>query len=450
MKHGITQRLFFSILGAAVLAILSLLLVVQWSLDRGFNQYLQKMDQDRLGELAADLGRRYAERGAWDFLKQGPPPGSFPPPPDKRPSGGGPLVVLNADRQPVWGFGAPGAEIVFRPITSRDRVVGYVGLLSPKHFLHPIQVQFLKEQRLALVLAAAALVLAAAFLSLVLARRLVRPIKNLASATREVASGRYETRLPVRSSDELGSLARDFNEMAETLEKHDKARRQWIADISHELRTPVAVLRGEIEALLDGIRPVTTERIRSLHGETLRLTRLVEDLYQLALSDLGALTYRKESLDPAVLLQRVDETYRSAFLEKGLGFSLRLPETDKKKQIYGDGERLFQLFANLAENSLRFTDPGGELRIALWSGDSRVLIEFRRYRAGSTRSGIGKVIRPALSAGRLSVPGLRRRRSGAGHRQNHRRGPRRNDQRPFSPAGGIADPDRPAGGKGRS
>jgi two-component system, OmpR family, sensor histidine kinase BaeS len=376
MKFGITQRLFFSILGAAVLAIVSLLLVVQWSLDRGFNQYLQKMDQDRLGELAADLGRRYAEKGDWDFLKQGPPPGSFPPFPGKRPPGGGPLVVLNADRQPVWGIAPPGAEIVFRPITLGDRVAGYVGLLSPKHFLHPVQVQFLKGQRWVLALAAAALVLAAALLSLILARRLVRPIRNLAAATRKVASGHYDTRLPVRSSDELGRLARDFNAMAGTLESHEKARRGWIADISHELRTPVAVLRGEIEALLDGIRPVTTERIRSLHGETLRLTRLVEDLYQLALSDLGALTYRKEALDPAVLLQRVDETYRSAFQEKGLGFSLRLPETDPKKRISGDGERLFQLFANLVENSLRFTDPGGELRIALLSGDSRVLIEF--------------------------------------------------------------------------
>jgi two-component system sensor histidine kinase BaeS len=376
MKSGITRRLFFSILGATALAILALFLVVQWSLDRGFNQYLQKMDQDRLGELAADLGRRYAERGDWAFLKQGPPPGSFPPPPGKKPPGGGPLVVLNADRQPIWGSSPPGAEIVFRPITVRDRVVGYAGLLSPKHFLHPIQVQFLKEQRLALALAAAGLVLAAAILALLLARHLVRPIRSLASATQAVASGQYDTRLPVRSSDELGRLACDFNEMAGTLEKHEKARRQWIADISHELRTPVAVLRGEIEALLDGIRPLTQERIRSLHGETLRLNRLVEDLYQLALSELGALTYRKEPLDPADLLWSVAETYRPAFQEKGLGFSL-LPLSNRGQRVFVDQTRLEQLFTNLAENALRFTDPGGELRITLATEDGWVTIEFQ-------------------------------------------------------------------------
>ena len=368
---------FFPSWGPPSWLILALFLVVQWSLDRGFNQYLQKMDQDRLGELVADLGRGFAEHGDWNFLKLPAPPGKFAPPPGGGPKAGGPLVILDADRQPVWGFPSPGEEIVFRPITVRDQVVGYVGLFPPKHFLHPMQVQFLKEQRLALALAAVGLVLVAALLALLLARYLVRPIKTLASATRDIASGHYDTRLPVRSSDELGRLARDFNEMAGTLEKHENARRQWIADISHELRTPVAVLRGEIEALLDGIRTVTTERIRSLHGETLRLNRLVEDLYQLSLSDLGALTYRKEPLDPADLLKRVVETYRPAFQEKGLGFSLHLSTTQKQPLVYGDGERLFQLFANLAENSLRFTDPGGEIQITLSPDDSRVRIEFQ-------------------------------------------------------------------------
>jgi two-component system, OmpR family, sensor histidine kinase BaeS len=363
MKFGVTQRLFLSILGATTLAILALFLVIQWSLDRGFNQYLQKMDQDRLGGLIEDLSRRYEEAGSWVFLKNG----VIPP--------GGPLVVLDTGHHPVFGTVDPREKIIFRGISARGRTVGYAGLRPPKHFLHPMQVRFLKEQRLALALAAGVLLLVTAVLSFPLTRRLVRPIKALAAATQEIGSGRYETRIPVRSSDELGRLAGQFNEMARTLEKNEKARRQWIADISHELRTPVAVLQGEVEALLDGIRPVTPERIRSLHGETLRLNRLVEDLYQLSLSDLGALTYRKEPLDPADLLRSIAETYRTAFQNKGLGFSLQLP-THHTPPVFGDRERLIQLLANLTENSLRFTDPGGELGITLRSGDGRVLIEF--------------------------------------------------------------------------
>ncbi|MBI5584486.1 MAG: HAMP domain-containing protein [Deltaproteobacteria bacterium] len=364
MKFGISQRLFLSILGAAALAIVTLFLVVQWSLDRGFNQYLRKMDQTRLEEWADNIGRRYAEQGTWSFLENGILPR------------GGPLVVLDQDRQPVFGNLPPGREIESRPIMAHGRIVGFAGLIPPQQFLHPRQVEFLKEQRLALALAAAGLVLAAALLALLLARHLIRPVKTLASATRDIASGQYGIRLPVRSSDELGSLARDFNEMAGTLEKHEMARRQWIADISHELRTPVAVLQGEIEALLDGIRPITKERIRSLHGETLRLNRLVEDLYQLSLSDLGALTYRKEPLDPSDLLRRVVETFQPAFQDKGLGISLQLP-SDPKQRIFGDRERLEQLFTNLVENSLRFTDPGGQLRISGSGEGGRVVIEFQ-------------------------------------------------------------------------
>ncbi len=325
MKFGITQRLFLSILGAAALSILTLFLVMQWNLDRGFHQYLKETDQSRMGELIDDLGRRYEEQGNWDFLRNDPSPGKPPPPAfDPHKPRGGPLVVLNEDRKTVFGFQPPDEKIDFRPITVRDRTVGYAGMLSPKHFLHPMQSQFLREQRLALAAAAAGLVLIVAILSIPLARRLVRPIKALAAATRDIASGHYATRIAVRSSDELGRLAGDFNEMSRILEKNEKARREWIADISHELRTPVAILRGEIEALLDGIRKITPERISSLHGETIRLHRLVEDLYQLSLSDLGALTYRKEQLDPADLLRKVAETYRPAFQEKGLDFCTHL------------------------------------------------------------------------------------------------------------------------------
>lgn len=391
MKFGITQRLFLSILGAAALSILTLFLVMQWNLDRGFHQYLKETDQSRMGELIDDLGRRYEEQGNWDFLRNDPSPGKPPPPAfDPHKPRGGPLVVLNEDRKTVFGFQPPDEKIDFRPITVRDRTVGYAGMLSPKHFLHPMQSQFLREQRLALAAAAAGLVLIVAILSIPLARRLVRPIKALAAATRDIASGHYATRIAVRSSDELGRLAGDFNEMSRILEKNEKARREWIADISHELRTPVAILRGEIEALLDGIRKITPERISSLHGETIRLHRLVEDLYQLSLSDLGALTYRKEQLDPADLLRKVAETYRPAFEGKGIHLGTHLTG-GRDSLVFADRERLDQLFANLAENSLRFTDPGGELGINLSTGNDRIMIEFQDSPPGVPEEELGRL-----------------------------------------------------------
>ena len=220
------------------------------------------------------------------------------------------------------------------------------------------------------------MVLVVVIFSLPLANRLIRPIKAMAAATRDIASGKYSIRVPISSSDELGQLARDFNEMALTLEKNEKARRQWVADISHELRTPLAVLRGEIEALLEGIRSITPEAIRSLHAEVLRLHRLVEDLYQLALSDLGTLTYHKDELDLAEILTDSIEPYRAEFARKGIKLSTDISQ-GSKITVFADRERLQQLFANLIDNSLKYTEPGGELDILLSCHSSQAAVEFK-------------------------------------------------------------------------
>jgi two-component system sensor histidine kinase BaeS len=218
-----------------------------------------------------------------------------------------------------------------------------------------------------------------------LARRLVRPIRALASATHRLAAGQFDIRVPVGSSDELGHLARDFNSLAVTLEKNEQARRQWVADISHELRTPLAVLRGEIEALQDGIRQPTPDSVRSLHGEVLRLSRLVDDLYQLSLSDLGALTYRKENLDVAELLTEALTSYRPELAQKEIRLTLELPRRGTAK-VFGDPERLHQLFANVLDNALKYTDAGGALAIRLDVGDGQARLDFQDSAPGVPES----------------------------------------------------------------
>jgi two-component system sensor histidine kinase BaeS len=400
MKIGITQRLFLSILAATSLAILCLFLIMRWNIDRGFYQYLGTLDQGRLEQIAERLGQAYAQQGSWDFLRGNPrlwagrmlnqrpddaAPGmsgksdensDAPPPPrgGRRPRW--PFIVLDAERKPLLGNPAIAAEANFRPIIRNGETVGYVGLLPPKHFLTPPQFQFLRQQKSTLILAAFGMALTIAIVSLPLARRLVRPIRAMAAATHDIASGKYATRIPPTSSDELGQLARDFNDMALTLEKHEKERRQWVADISHELRTPVAVLQGEIEALLDGIRNITPETIRSLHAETLRLNRLVEDLYQLSLSDIGALTYRKKNFDLVEVLRDSVDSYRAEFERKGITLTADF-SGGPKIMVFADWERLDQLFANLFENSLRYTDAGGEIVIGLAFSEGRAIIEFQ-------------------------------------------------------------------------
>ena len=262
MKIGITHKLFLSILAATSLSLLCMFIFMQWSINRGFLQYLNSLEQDRLEQLITRLEQVYAKNGSWDFLRKDPrlfyvmldqsgdtattgrpkelnrkaDPPPFPPPGPHHP--GPPFLVLDAERNPLVGNPADAEQSKFRPIVHGGRTVGYIGLMSPKHFLSPPQLEFLGKQKSDLAIAALGMVLIVVIVSIPLAKRLVWPIKAMAAATHDLASGKYTIRVPISSSDELGQLASDFNAMALTLEKNEKARRQWVADISHESRNP--------------------------------------------------------------------------------------------------------------------------------------------------------------------------------------------------------------------
>ena len=163
--------------------------------------------------------------------------------------------------------------------------------------------------------------------------------------------------------------------MAAALEQSELARRRWVADISHELRTPLAVLRGELEALQDGIRPLNPEAIDSLFGDVMRLNRLTEDLYQLSLSDQGALSYRKTDVDPVKLLNEDLSALKPEFQNKQITITLtnNLPGPIS---LYADPDRLSQLYRNLLTNSANYTDNKGRLDITISREADKLVLNF--------------------------------------------------------------------------
>ncbi len=410
LKFNIKYRIFLAILVATAAVVLSMSLIVRWSFNRGFLQYVNTVEQDRLENLAGELEQSFAENGSWEFLRNQPvnwlrlmirtlPPGTVGPEqlarlerrlerraergerPAREPAPG-PVAqfekrvfLLDADHLPVFGPAEGAAELEPRPLLQNSRVIGYLGLIPRRGLEDAHQLRFVKEQKGTLGLVAGVMLLVSALISLPLAQRLVRPLKGLAEATHRLTAGHYTTRVPVSGDDELGQLARDFNTLALTLEQNERTRRQWVADISHELRTPLAVLRGEIEALQDGVRQPTPEAVGSLHAEVLHLARLIDDLYQLALSDLGSLDYRKEDLDLTATLGMALEGFRAAFAHQSLTLQADLPK--HALPCFGDPDRLHQLFVNLLKNSLNYTDPGGRLEIRLTTAGRRALIDFQ-------------------------------------------------------------------------
>jgi two-component system sensor histidine kinase BaeS len=374
MKIKIQQRLFLTILAAAALAVISMFLIMNWSLDRGFLKYVNSIENDK---LSTALIQAYIEKGNWDFLQDDP--ASWPKSLTKIMPGGkvdARLLLLDENLEPIFGnIGEKKGEHP-APLTHEGRVISYL-LLHPRDELSDLQqLGFVKEQEFAMLLIAGVILLVAVFFSLFVSRRMVRPIKALADGTHSLAGGDYTARVPAAATDEFGQLARDFNALALVLENNEKAYRQWVADTSHELRTPLAILRGEIEALQDGIRNPTPEAINSLHAEVLHLGRLIDDLYQLSLYDIGALSYRKEPLEPIALLEQVVDSFRSKFIREEISLSIKLL-TPPGGMIFADRERLHQLFANLLDNSLNYTSAGGQLEIIVRSGQGTIEIDFQ-------------------------------------------------------------------------
>jgi two-component system, OmpR family, sensor histidine kinase BaeS len=396
-------KLFLAIAGATAALALAAYLVFSWSFERGFVNYVNQADEARLEPLIAALGEGYGREGNWAWVASdrrrwfdlvrdtvGLPPVTIDPR----------LMLFDAQRSLLVGRPEAAPHATLKPIAWQRETVGFLGYLPRPEILESIERLYLQRQHYAFGALAIGLLAAALALGAGLSYWLSRRIRTLAKATASLIQGNYAVRLQPSGNDELARLGRDFNALAATLAAAREARRQWIADIAHELRTPLSVLRGEIEALQDGVRPLDRNALNSLANEAARLARLVEDLHTLSLSDLGALSYHKE---PVNLSEIVAEAL-DALPEKELQVETRL---EKDARVLGDADRLAQVFRNLLQNSLRYTDSPGKLLVSLRKNLDQVLLQWE-----DSSPGVPAADLPRLTERLFRVEGSRSRAGG--------------------------------------
>lgn len=200
-------------------------------------------------------------------------------------------------------------------------------------------------------------------MALLLVRQITRPLGSLTRAAGQIAGGDLSVRVPVQSHDELGKLATTFNQMASSLETQEKLRRNLMADVAHELRTPLAGIQGTVEALQDGIFPPTGENLQAVHEQVMLLNRLVEDLRTLANAEASQLSLDRLPLNLTELCQRQVTAFQSQALVKAI--NLTLHHEQHPVTINGDDQRLSQVLNNLLDNALRHTPPGGAIQVQL-------------------------------------------------------------------------------------
>lgn len=192
-----------------------------------------------------------------------------------------------------------------------------------------------------------------------LAFGLTRPLNQLTAATRGIARGDFAQRVPASSNDEIGELARSLNGMAAALQNAERQRRSLTADIAHELRNPLAVLQGNLEALSDGILPPSTDNLQPLLAQTHLLTRIVEDLRTLSLAEAGQLTLQLAPAAPGRLAESVLARFAQPAQERRI--ALTLAAADDLPAITIDAQRIEQVLGNLISNALRHTPVGGRV-----------------------------------------------------------------------------------------
>ncbi len=251
---------------------------------------------------------------------------------------------------------------VGQPIVVADRRVGTVlvgSMIEPA--LNPLDADFLHSVNLAVFLAAIAVGWLALILGSLLFFKITRPVSEVTAAAEALASGDLIQRVPVRSQDEVGRLAGSFNSMADSLVRQETLRRNMVGDIAHELRTPLSLMQGNLEAMLDGYYELSPQNIELLHQDTLMMARLVDDLRVLSLAEAGQLTLEHSELDMGELVLRVSESFRVQASDNNV-----IITTSTKPDlpvVSGDEQRLVQVLGNLLVNALQHTPAAGEVNV---------------------------------------------------------------------------------------
>ena len=204
--------------------------------------------------------------------------------------------------------------------------------------------------------------LSAIVLGIVLSRRIVAPLGRLTVAAQRIAGGDLYHRVGLKGKDEIGRLAAAFDSMAANLARSEETRRHMLADVAHELRTPVSIIQGSLEAMIDGVLPPTTANLASAHEETRLLSRLISDLREISLAEAGQLQLELADIPVSDLLTHSVDVNQPEAAARDV--CLRADALDNLPSVHVDRDRFLQIVNNLIANALRYTPTGGSVTVS--------------------------------------------------------------------------------------
>ncbi len=395
-------KLAYKLFGALFLTLLLMLGALELSrylFARNFKEYILQVKVERLESLVPLLQEEYRNNDGWSGIENNihywrkrlhyelQLPNYQPSEYRKRGMAtkrhrikhfnSGPRYLLSdVHLRPIIGQPSPGDNLQLVEVQVEGKSVGWLGLTQNKSFKKGPPADFANRQfRLFYILGGMVLIITM-IIAVLLTRHLLRPIKRLSEGTQSLANRDFSVRMEGTGRDELGQLAEHFNTMAETLQAYERLRKQWLSDISHELRTPIAILRGEIESLLDGVRRPTRKNLQSLQAETLRIGKLVEDLHVISMADSNELKLNKQSISPVEVLTRTIDLFQASLVEKQIRLDLHC-QVFNGVSIRGDADRLGQVFSNVLNNACKYVSPPGVVSVTARAEHRFITICFK-------------------------------------------------------------------------
>lgn len=256
------------------------------------------------------------------------------------------------------------------PLFLQGQEIGLLEVRIPR----PIKEElFIRSSNLFLLYSTAGMGLLAVLLSVLLARRLSRPLQRLTTAAEGIASGDLGQRVPLNTNDEIGRLATAFNTMADSLEGHERLRKQLVSNAAHELRTPLMVIRGELEGMLDGVLPSSPEALQSLHQETGRLTAILDGVDELSRAEASFLSLQREEVQLKLLCEGIATRFGRLAEDKQARIVVACPDG---LTVWADPDRLSQILINLLTNALKALPDQGRVELRATETGQTAVIEL--------------------------------------------------------------------------
>lgn len=385
MNLSLRTKMILAFSAVVIIAIGGVVLFANLDSERQVTNYMAQGGQFGVAELLADLEVYYQQNGSWDGAEALVEAYSSRGGKNNPRGRASRLTLTDASHLVVWSSADKqvGSVLSKEDISDTllmkvgDRIAGYLVVENGTQVSVDEITPFVSRLREVLLYAGALAVLLAIGLAIILSNYLLKPVKALTEASTELSSGKFSTRVDVTGNDEIAVLGRTFNKMAGNLELAEERKKSLTADVAHELRTPIAVQKAQLEGMMDGVLPVTEENLAIALQQTDFLSRMVDDLRLLAMADAEEVKFEFVKIDLRQLVGQITAQFQAQLQLDGTQLTAGFIPEEVKIFFNTDPNRLTQILQNLVSNAIRYGKKGGQITVTTQAQMDRITITVK-------------------------------------------------------------------------